>query len=294
MNTLQNPQILPHDVVPGIIPLYNQFTFSENDEYLAASVWSNSTNDRSYWIYLWKREGETFVFQYIWETVGTDFPLAFYTADDGSTVLAAPGKEDTQIWKLLPDTPQILATLDGGGPVQFSQDGRYLYVSAQIWDWQTSRLIKNTSFPKFEDISQDGSVLLSYKMQGQYQVYDVTHTLSLLPYAVEPKDKKIVTLGEIKRNQLLQNFPNPFNPETWIPFQLADRRNVSIQIYTPTGNLVRTLSLGVMSEGNYASQNKAIHWDGRNNQGEYVSSGIYLYTINAGDFSATRKMLIRK
>ena len=294
MNNLQNPQILPHEVVPGIIPGYDQFTFSENDEYLAASVWLNSTNDSSYWIYLWKREGETFVFQYAWETVETDFPLAFYTSDEGSTVLAAPRREDTQIWKLLPDTPQILTTLDVGGHVQFSQDGRYLYGSAEIWDWQTSRLIKNTSFPRFKDISQDGSILLSHKMPGQYQVYDVKHTLSLLPYAVEPKDKKIVTLGEVKRNQLLQNFPNPFNPETWIPFQLADKSNVTIQIYTPTGNLVRTLSLGMMSEGNYTSQNKAIHWGGRNNQGEPISSGIYLYTINAGDFSATRKMLIRK
>ena len=60
------------------------------------------------------------------------------------------------------------------------------------------------------------------------------------------------------------------------------------------GNLVRTLSLGVMAAGNYTSQSKAIHWDGRNNRGEPVSSGIYLYTINAGEFSATRKMLIMK
>ena len=292
-NNRDNPQILPHDVVPGIIPGYDQFTFSEDDEYLAASVWSNSIKDRSYWIYLWKREGETFVFQYAWETPEIDYPLAFYTNTDGSTVIAASG-EEIQIWKLLPEAPQILTTLDGGRQVQFSPDGRYLYASGQIWEWQTSRPIKNTSLPRFIDINQNGSVLLSYYITGQLQVYDVKHILSLLPFAVEPKDKKIVTLGAIKRNQLLQNFPNPFNPETWIPFQLADKSNVTIQIYTPTGNLVRTLSLGMMSAGNYTSQSKAIHWDGRNNQGEPVSSGIYLYTINAGDFSATRKMLIRK
>ena len=294
LNNLDNPQILPHDVVPDIIPGYDQFTFSENDAYLAASVWSNSTHERSYWIYLWKREGETFVFQYAWETLESKSALAFTTSHDGSVVLAAPGREETQIWKLLPDSPQFLTTLDVGRHVQFSPDGRYLYGSEQIWDWQTSRLIKNTSFPRFDDINQDGSIILSYKMPGQVQVFDVKHTLSLLPYAVDPKDKKIVTLGEIKRNQLLQNFPNPFNPETWIPFQLADKSNVTIQIYTPTGNLVRTLSLGVMAAGNYTSQSKAIHWDGRNNRGEPVSSGIYLYTIHAGEFSATRKMLIMK
>ncbi len=294
MNNLDNPQILPYDVVPGLKPYYDELTFSDNDEFLAASVWSNSTDERSYWIYLWKREGKTFVFQYAWETPESESAPAFTTGNDGSTVLAAPGREETQIWKLLPDSPQFLTTLAVGRHVQFSPDGRYLYGSAQIWDWQTSRLIKNTSFPRFVDISQDGSVLLSYKMSGQYQVYDVKHALSLLPYTVEPKDKKIVTLGEIKRNQLLQNFPNPLNPETWIPFQLADKNNVTIQIYTPTGNLVRTLSLGVMAEGNYTSQSKAIHWNGRNNQGEPVSSGIYLYTINAGEFSATRKMVIMK
>ncbi len=295
MNNLDDPQIIPDDVVPDLRPYYEEFTFSENDEYLAASVWSNSTNERSYWIYLWKREAETFVFQYAWETVETDFPLAFNTTVGGSTVLAAPDRTEIQIWEILPKKAKLLTTLlNRGGPVRFSPDGRYLYSSAQIWDWQTSRPINNPDYPRFVDISQDGSVLLSAKATGQYHVYHVEHAISLLPYTVESKGKKIVTLGQIKRNQLLQNFPNPFNPETWIPFQLANSSNVTIQIYTPAGNLVRTLSLGMKSAGTYSSQSKAIHWDGRNNQGEPVSSGIYLYTINAGDFSATRKMLIRK
>lgn len=98
----------------------------------------------------------------------------------------------------------------------------------------------------------------------------------------------------MKRNQLLQNFPNPFNPETWIPFQLADESYVTVRIYSPTGRLVRRLSLGTMPAGDYSSQSHAAYWDGRNQIGEPVSSGVYLYTINAGKFSATRKMLIRK
>ena len=125
-------------------------------------------------------------------------------------------------------------------------------------------------------------------------VWDVKNLISLLPYPVEPRGKQFVILGQIKRNQLLQNFPNPFNPETWIPFRLADKSDVTIRIYTPTGKLVRSLSPGIMSAGDYSSQSQAMHWDGRNDEGEAVSSGVYLYTINAGDFSATRKMLIKK
>ena len=68
---------------------------------------------------------------------------------------------------------------------------------------------------------------------------------------VEPKGKKLVTLGQIKRNELLQNFPNPFNPETWIPFRLADEAEVTIHIHTSTGKLVRSLSLGKMAAGDY-------------------------------------------
>ena len=277
-------------------PTISYVAFSENDEYLAASGRIRiGNNNYKQWILLWKRIDEVFVFQYAWEIQGMGLQLIFTTdKTDGSTLLANTSAIGIQIWRLMQNRAEHLTTLEGSPPIRFSPDGQYLFSDAQIWNWRTSRPIKNTSYPMFSDISRDGSVLLSYKMPGQYQVYDVKHTLSLLPYAVEPKDKKIVTLGAIKRNQLLQNFPNPFNPETWIPFQLADKSNVTIQIYTPTGNLVRTLSLGVMAAGNYTSQTKAIHWDGRNNQDEPVSSGIYLYTINAGEFSATRKMLIMK
>lgn len=111
---------------------------------------------------------------------------------------------------------------------------------------------------------------------------------------IEPKGKKFVTLGQIKRNQLLQNFPNPFNPETWIPFQLAHESNVTIHIHDTSGNLVKTLALGTRAAGTYASQADAAHWDGRNDNGELVSSGVYFYTIETGNFTATRKMLIRK
>ena len=97
-----------------------------------------------------------------------------------------------------------------------------------------------------------------------------------------------------KETALLANYPNPFNPETWIPYQLAAPTDVSISIYAADGTLVRTLDVGHHSGGIYQSKNRAAYWDGRNTLGEPVASGVYFYTLTAGEFSATRKMLIRK
>ena len=97
-----------------------------------------------------------------------------------------------------------------------------------------------------------------------------------------------------KETVLLANYPNPFNPETWIPYQLSDPAEVTVSIYALDGKLVRTLELGQVPAGIYQSRSRAAYWDGRNAQGEPVASGVYFYTLRAGDFSATRKMVIRK
>ena len=97
-----------------------------------------------------------------------------------------------------------------------------------------------------------------------------------------------------KETTLLPNYPNPFNPETWIPYQLTESANVSVSIYSADGNLIRTLVLGNQPVGIYESRNRAAYWDGRNQFGESVASGVYFYTLSAGKFTATRKMLIRK
>ena len=97
-----------------------------------------------------------------------------------------------------------------------------------------------------------------------------------------------------RENALLANFPNPFNPETWIPYQLAKPSDVTLTIYAVNGQVVRTLTLGHQLAGIYQSRSRAAYWDGRNAVGEPVASGVYFYTITAGDFTATRKMLIRK
>ena len=105
-----------------------------------------------------------------------------------------------------------------------------------------------------------------------------------------------LTLSNVapKKNALLPNYPNPFNPETWIPYQIATPAEVKLTIYSADGKIVRMLQLGNMPAGNYQSRSRAAYWDGKNTLGEPVSSGIYFYTLTAGKFTATRKMLIMK
>ena len=97
-----------------------------------------------------------------------------------------------------------------------------------------------------------------------------------------------------KETALLPNFPNPFNPETWIPYRLAREMEVAITIYDTKGTLVRRLALGNQPAGYYAERGKAAYWDGRNEDGEAVASGIYIYQFRAGDYAASRRMVIVK
>ena len=112
--------------------------------------------------------------------------------------------------------------------------------------------------------------------------------------SIQPQGKGFVTWGKVKQDRLMQNYPNPFNPETWIPYQLGKATDVVIKIHTASGQLVRTLNPGHKSAGTYINRDKAAYWDGKNEVGELISSEIYFYTIEAGDFTAIRKMVIAK
>ena len=103
-------------------------------------------------------------------------------------------------------------------------------------------------------------------------------------------------LASIRPNktQLLANYPNPFNPETWIPYHLANPSNVRISIYNMQGVVVRSLELGHQQAGYYTSRNRAVYWDGTNEIGERVSSGVYFYQLQTDNVSLLRKMLILK
>ena len=95
-------------------------------------------------------------------------------------------------------------------------------------------------------------------------------------------------------NQLLANYPNPFNPETWIPFKLAQDSTVTARIYDVTGKQIRVIELGYMPAGNYVESNRAIYWDGRSEDGVQVSSGSYFYQLQADAYTETKKMVILK
>ena len=106
--------------------------------------------------------------------------------------------------------------------------------------------------------------------------------------------QKLLTALAPEETALLPNYPNPFNPETWIPYQLAEPADVTLIIHAVNGVLVRRLALGYQAAGIYQTRNRAAYWDGKNEIGEPVASGVYFYTLTAGDFNATRKMLIMK
>lgn len=167
----------------------------------------------------------------------------------------------------------------------------------------------------------EGETLASYKL-GSEEEYENLYLLQLPNYlrTEDVKDGKRVELfvnekkvseieiakpGEIKRfdvsfvdipekSALLQNFPNPFNPDTWIPYQLRKDADVKIEIYNLAGELVRAVDLGYRTAGYYTSKTKSAYWDGRNEVGERVSSGVYFYRIRAGEFNAIKKMIVLK
>ena len=98
----------------------------------------------------------------------------------------------------------------------------------------------------------------------------------------------------VQETKLLPNYPNPFNPDTWIPYQLSEGSTVTLKIYDVTGSLMRTIEVGHKPVGYYLTRERAVYWDGRNEKGESVSSGVYFYTLNTDTYTQTRRMVIVK
>ncbi len=98
----------------------------------------------------------------------------------------------------------------------------------------------------------------------------------------------------VLQTRLLQNYPDPFNPETWIPYELADDAQVEIVIYNSSGNQVRRIDVGKQPKGQYVEKAKAVYWDGKDNNGESVASGVYFYTLRADSFSQTKMLIVLK
>ena len=125
-------------------------------------------------------------------------------------------------------------------------------------------------------------------------VYGGAEHFNTPPFAVEPFGLKVTTLAHLKLTALHQNFPNPFNPETWLPYRLGTDAPVTFRIHNIQGQLVRALDMGAQKAGDYRDRETAAYWDGRDIAGAMVSSGVYFYTLRAGAFQSTRRMLILK
>jgi hypothetical protein len=140
---------------------------------------------------------------------------------------------------------------------------------------------------KFHVIADDTSPL-SF---GRVELY-TPETQNLVSRSVNKEFRSWAMPPE--RSELLQNFPNPFNPETWMPYQLKLAGEVTIKIYNTTGEIIRELDLGHKSAGLYVSKDRAAYWDGKNKFGMPVSSGVYFYSIQSENFSAVKKLIVLK
>ena len=177
-------------------------------------------------------------------------------------------------------------------------------------DWQEKKRVtpdqegQNITFGAWVTIAGDTVVVSAHALPSVpplnlgfgsvVYVYNVADDFDALPFSVDPFGLKVTSFGRTKRAALLQNFPNPFNPETWLPYRLAVDVPVTFRIYNLQGQLTRELNLGVQKAGRYLTRETAAYWDGKDGVGETVSSGIYFYTLHAGSFQATRRMLIVK
>ncbi len=185
----------------------------------------------------------------------------------------------------------------------FSPDGGYLLwetpVLGQIYQgkitafqWKDREVVDSLTFnlPGYDrnfSFSRDGKRLITHG--EKIELWDVDLASPVAPAKIQP-----TLWGQVKRTALLPNFPNPFNPDTWIPYQLAAPSDVTLTIYDAKGQHIRTLALGEKSTGIYRAKADAIHWDGRNDVGELLPSGVYFYHLQAGAYHESGKMLLLK
>ena len=219
-------------------------------------------------------------------------------------IIASGSSDDTiQLWDA--DAGELLRTLTRPSAVSvfsvaFSPDGSTIASGSldntiSLWEVDTGKHLRkpkgHTEKVSSVAFSPDGHTLASGSWDGTVLLWEVAFLTEL---AVKPLARRSTTLGNIKRTALLQNYPNPFNPETWIPYQLANDALVTLNIYDQSGHIVRTLDIGRQISGVYLDKARAAYWDGRNQNGEPVTSGTYYYQLRAGDYTATRRMVIVK
>ncbi|MEO2004373.1 MAG: FlgD immunoglobulin-like domain containing protein [Candidatus Poribacteria bacterium] len=167
----------------------------------------------------------------------------------------------------------LLARRDG--------DGRVGIAFASARPIASSGSLVEVTFEASRDISRrvESSIRASHlRLNGSIVATDF-----VFPFRIEPW-----------QTRLMPNYSNPFNPDTWIPFELAEDSEGTVRIYGIAGELVRALDLGALPVGEYVGRGRAAYWDGANEQGERVASGTYVYGLAAGEYRALRRMVIMK
>ncbi len=234
-----------------------------------------------------------------------DACLAF--SPDGSNLAEGfynwSGDNGVRLWDMA--TRQVVTTFEenSGGvtSVEFSLDGTLLAAGAyngevSLWDGvdarPLARLLGGEPAVREVAFSRNSRWLAVSTSAGPVTLWDLAQTGPVI--AVDSRDRKLTTLGRIKQTALLANYPNPFNPETWIPFQLAHDGPVTIRIHSQRGALVRELDLGHRAAGSYTRASDAARWDGRDARGEQMPSGLYFYQLVTPRYQGLRRMVLRK
>jgi len=232
---------------------------------------------------------------------GEWFGYSVYICDDYA-IVSAPKDDDNGI-----DSGSIYVFIRDG--TSWKEMGKYTASDGEVSDQFG---ISVSISDKYVIVGADGDDDNGFDSGSAY----IYHAKDLsLPLPVQPSGHTITTFAEekVKFNvinedvmlakpaqsipkefRLLQNFPNPFNPETWIPYQLAGPVEVTIRIYSQSGQIVRTLPLGHKKAGIYLEKSQAGYWDGRSETEEPVASGVYFYQLEAGNFCQTRRMTVLK
>ena len=305
-----NQEIMLWDVVTQ----QNITTFGKGHTVLFSPDGKTIVSSTGYRLYLWDAETKLEITTFL----HTDSIRAISFSPDGTT-LAAGTEGNVELWDIsgmiqphleATESPSIIAEVNADGVIN-------------ILDLVTiANHISNGTFDAMADVNSDGvvSILDLVLVAGMFEEAaaapsaqpQVPETLTAVEVqdwltdarALEIRDpimkRGFVVLKQLlvsltpTKTELLSNYPNPFNPETWLPFRLAEDADVTLTIYDVGGRMVRTLDIGHSKAGIYESRDKAIYWDGRNDLGENVASGVYFYHLRAGGYSATRRMVILK